>query len=88
LDELAMDLVYPVVEQIEGLIQQPDIDCRNQQSCSYAHKDPTHRHRFTIILENFQPGDYPTYVHIGNLRNREDGILYGFYETQILSLFP
>jgi hypothetical protein len=83
LDEISSNLVYPVAEQIEGLIQQPDIEIvainkviltltgvqRNENNLQFAWKSSN-------------PGEYPTYVHIGNPPViGDDGILYGFYQT-------
>ena len=90
LDEISSNLVYPVAEQVEDLIQQPDIEIiainkvvltltgvqRNENNLQFAWKTSN-------------PGEYPTYVHIGNPPViGDDGILYGFYQTPDIITVP
>jgi hypothetical protein len=66
LDEISSELVYPVAEQIEGLIQQPDIEivAINKVILTLTGVQRTETGlQFSWKATN--AGDYPTYVHIG-----------------------
>ncbi len=90
LDEVVTDLTYPVAEQIEGLIQQPDIEtvAINKVILTLADVQRTDSGlQFTWKTDN--PGNYPSYVHIGTPPViGEDGILYGYYETPDIVSVP
>jgi hypothetical protein len=48
-----------------------------------------HRYRFAFPWQTVNPGEYPTYVHIGTPPViGEDGIFYGFYESPDLESVP
>jgi hypothetical protein len=90
LDEVKTDLVYPIAEEIEGLIQQPDIEIvainKVTLTLSGVQRNESDL-QFGWMTNN--PGDYPTYVHIGNppvIGN--DGILYGYYQTPDIISVP
>jgi hypothetical protein len=90
LDEISSDLVYPVAEQIYGLIQQPDIEivAINKVILTLTGVQRT-ENNLQFAWETSNPGDYPTYVHIGNPPViGEDGILYGFYQTPDIITVP
>jgi len=83
LDEVATDLKYPVAQSLEGLIKPSDtaIQALNEVVLTLQGISRTDTGlQFKWQTEN--PGEYPTYVHIGNPPViGDDGILYGFYET-------
>jgi len=83
LDEVKTDLVYPIAEAIEGLIQQSDIKivAINKVDLSLTSVQRGESN-FQFDCKTNNPGEYATYVHIGNPPViGEDGILYGFYQT-------
>jgi len=90
LDEVATELVYPVAEQVDGLIQQPDIEivALNKVILTLTEVQRTET-GLEFTWETSNPGEYTTYVHIGNPPViGADGILYGFYETPDIVSVP
>jgi hypothetical protein len=90
LDEVTSDLVYPVGEQIEGLVQEPDTEivALNKVVLSLKGVQRT-ENGLQFTWETFNPGEYPTYVHIGSPPViGADGVLYGFYETPDIVSVP
>jgi hypothetical protein len=90
LDEISSNLAYPVAKQFEGLIQQPDIEI---VAINKVILTLTSVERNENILQfnwkTSNPGEYPTYVHIGNPPViGDDGILYGFYQTPDIIIVP
>jgi hypothetical protein len=90
LDQVATDLTYPIAEPIEGLIQESSTEIVALNKCVLT---LTGVERTDIGLQfawqTSNPGEYPTYVHIGNPPViGEDGILYGFYETPDIVSVP
>ncbi len=90
LDKVATDLAYPIAETVEGLIQPPDIQIvgLNKVLLTLTGVERTPEGlQFTWQTDN--PGEYPSYVHIGNPPViGSDGILYGYYETPDLASVP
>jgi len=90
LDEVAADLTYPIAEEIEGLIQTPDteITAINDVTLVLTGIERTDTGlQFTWQTSN--PGEYPTYVHIGNPPViGADGVIYGFYQTPDIVSVP
>ena len=90
LDEISTDLTYPVAESVEGLIQASDVEiiAINEVVLTLTGAERTDNGlQFTWQTAN--PGEYPTYVHIGNPPViGEDGIVYGLYETPDLASVP
>lgn len=90
LDQVAADVKYPVAEPVEGLIQKPgrEITAINNVVLSLTGVTRTENGlQFTWQTSN--PGEYPSYVHIGNPPViGDDGILYGFYESPDLASVP
>jgi hypothetical protein len=90
LDQVATDLNYPVVEPVEGLIQQPGvaITAINDVILTLTEVERTGEGlRFKWQTSN--PGEYPSYVHIGNPPViGADGIFYGFYESPDIVSVP
>lgn len=90
LDEVATDLTYPVAEEIEGLVQKPDVEITalNEVVLVLTGVERTD----TGLLFTWQtsnPGEYPTYVHVGNPPViGADGIIYGFYQTPDIVSVP
>jgi hypothetical protein len=90
LDEVATDLTYPIYEAIEGSIQQPGtaITAINDVLLVLTGVERTDTGlRFT--WETTNPGEYPSYVHIGNPPViGEDGVIHGFYQTPDIVSVP
>ena len=90
LDEVITNMEYPVAEQIDGLIQQPDIEivAINKVTLSLTGVQRTDS-TLQFTWKTYNPGEYPTYVHIGNPPViGDDGILYGFYQTPDIISVP
>lgn len=83
LDEIASGLTYPMADSMDGLIQQPDIEIVALNKVVLSLLDTQRiENGLQFKWQTTNPGEYPTYVHIGNPPViGEDGILYGFYET-------
>ena len=83
LDEVAADLTYPVAQPVEGLIQEPATEIVALNKVVLALTDIQRvENGLQFAWQTSNPGEYPTYVHIGNPPViGEDGILYGYYET-------
>ncbi len=90
LDEVMTDLVYPVAEPIEGLVQEPDTEIVALNKVVLTLKGAQRTEEgLQFDWETFNPGEYPTYVHIGSPPViGADGILYGFYETPDIVSVP
>jgi hypothetical protein len=90
LDQVATDLNYPVAEPVEGLIQQPGIEITaiNDVILTMTGVERTDE-GLQFKWETFNPGEYPSYVHIGNPPViGADGIFYGFYESPDMASVP
>jgi hypothetical protein len=90
LDEVMPNLEYPVAESIEGLIQQPDIEiiAINKVTLTLTGVQRTDS-ALEFAWKTSNPGEYPTYVHIGNPPViGADGVLYGFYQTPDIISVP
>jgi hypothetical protein len=90
LDAIETQVTYPLADQPEDLIQtaETEITALNDAALQLAdvQRGPDGL-QFTWRTTN--PGEYPTYVHIGNPPViGEDGILYGFYETPDIVSVP
>lgn len=90
LDTITPDLVYPLFEEVDGFIQEPgiEIEALNKVILSLSgFQRVDGGMQFTWNTSN--PGEYPTYVHIGMPPViGDDGILYGFYETPDIVSVP
>lgn len=83
LDEIVTDLTYPVAEPVDGLVQAPDTEIVALNKVILSLRD-IHQvdNGLQFAWQTSNPGEYPTYVHIGNPPViGDDGILYGYYET-------
>jgi hypothetical protein len=90
LAEPAAELSYPVGDPVEGLIQEPStpIEAINKVTLELTDVQRT-PDGLEFSWKTTNPGEYPTYVHIGNPPViGEDGILYGFYETPDIVSVP
>ncbi len=90
LDEVAADLAYPIAEPIEGLIHQADeeIIAINDVVLLLSAVERTDT-GFQFAWQTSNPGEYPSYVHIGNPPViGADGIIYGLYETPDIVSVP
>jgi hypothetical protein len=90
LDEVITNMEYPIAEQIDGLIQQPDIEivAINKVTLTLSGIQRTDS-TLQFTWKTYNPGEYPTYVHIGNPPViGDDGILYGFYQTPDIISVP
>jgi hypothetical protein len=90
LDEITPDMVYPVFEEAEGLIQESNIEivAINKIILTLTEIQRTDD-GLQFSWNTFNPGEYPSYVHIGIPPViGADGILYGFYETPDIVSVP
>ena len=90
LDLVATDLTYPIAEPVEGLVQKPDVEITAINKCVLTLTGVERTDTgMQFAWQTSNPGEYPTYVHIGNPPViGEDGILYGFYETPDIVSVP
>ncbi len=90
LDKVDSGLAYPVAESLEGLIHPADkpIEALNKVVVTLT-KIERSGDGLTFSWETENPGEYPTYVHVGNPPViGSDGIVYGFYETPDIVSVP
>ena len=90
LDTVVKDLKYPVASAVEGLIQKPDLEINAINDTALTLTDVTRPEKgMQFKWQTSNPGEYPTYVHIGNPPViGADGILYGVYESPDLASVP
>ncbi len=90
LDQVTTDIAYPVFEDVEGLIQKADIEIVAINKVILTLTDVQRTDNgLQFTWNTFNPGEYPTYVHIGTPPViGEDGVLYGFYETPDIVSVP
>jgi hypothetical protein len=83
LDQVATDLKYPIAEPVEGLIEKAGTEIVGLNNVVLTLADVTRTDQgMQFKWQTSNPGEYPSYVHIGNPPIvGDDGILYGFYET-------
>jgi len=90
LDEVVTDLTYPIAEPVEGLVQEPgnEMEALNKVVLTLIDVQRTDN-GLQLAWQTFNPGGYPSYVHIGTPPViGDDGILYGFYETPDIVTVP
>ncbi len=90
LDKVDSGLTFPVAESLEGLIHPSDkeIEALNKVVLRLIQIERG-SDAITFTWETENPGEYNTYVHIGNPPViGSDGILYGFYETPDIVSVP
>jgi hypothetical protein len=90
LDEVVTDAKYPIATPIEGLIREPNAAITAINDTTLALTDVARTDKglqFKWTTSN--PGEYPTYVHIGNPPViGADGIIYGLYESPDIASVP
>ena len=86
LDQVVKDLQYPILEPVKGLIQKQGDKIVAINKCTITLTDVKRTDTgLEFAWQTDNPGDYPTYVHIGTPPViGSDGILYGFYEDPTL----
>ncbi len=90
LDDVAKDLKYPIATPVDGLIQKPgaSITAINDCALKLAGVQRTAQ-GLQFQWQTSNPGEYPTYVHIGNPPViGADGLIYGAYESPHLASAP
>jgi hypothetical protein len=90
LDQVAQDLKYPIASRVEGLIQPASaaINAINDTTLTLTEAARTEA-GMQFKWQTSNPGEYPTYVHIGNPPViGADGIIYGLYESPDLASVP
>jgi hypothetical protein len=90
LDTIVTDLTYPIAETVDDLVlaSGAEIVALNEVVLTLA---DVQRDESGLLFtwHTTNPGEYPTYVHIGNPPViGEDGILYGYYETPDIVSVP
>lgn len=90
LDKVVKDVKYPIAAPVEGLIQKPDTKITALNDCVLTLTTVSRTEKgLQFKWLNSNPGEYPTYVHIGNPPIiGADGILYGIYETPDIVSVP
>lgn len=90
LDQIATDLTYPIATPVEGLIQKPGAEITAINNVVLTLADVTRAAEgLQFKWQTANPGEYPSYVHIGNPPIiGDDGILYGLYETPDIVSVP
>jgi hypothetical protein len=90
LDQVTKDTKYPIAKEVKGLIQKQDAKITAINNCVLALTGIQRTDQgLQFDWQNANPGDYPTYVHIGNPPViGSDGILYGYYESPNLADTP
>jgi hypothetical protein len=89
-DKVVSNLKYPVAETVEGEIVKPGASIEAINSCTLTLTDVKRTDTgFEFSWQTKNPGQYPTYVHIGNPPViGTDGIIYGYYESPHLADAP
>jgi hypothetical protein len=90
LDQVATGLNYPIAEPVAGLISQSSAQITAINGCIVTLAGVTRTDKgLEFQWQTSNPGEYPTYVHIGNPPViGADGILYGLYESPDLASVP
>jgi hypothetical protein len=90
LDEVVDAPSYPIGKTVDGLIQESDAEivALNKVVLTLTGVERT-ENGLQFTWQTTNPGEYPSYVHIGNPPViGADGILYGYYETPDLASVP
>ena len=90
LDEVATELTYPIADSVEDLIKEADVEITaiNDVVLTLTGVERTND-GLLFTWKTANPGEYPTYVHIGNPPvTGADGIIYGLYEVPDLASVP
>jgi len=90
LDEIATELTYPVAHEVEGLIKDTEVEITtlNDVVLTLTGVERTEE-GLQFAWKTANPGEYPTYVHIGNPPViGAEGIIYGVYQVPDLASVP
>jgi hypothetical protein len=90
LDTVVADLTYPIAEPVDGLVlaSSAEIVALNDVVLTLADVQRS-ENGLQFTWQTINPGEYPSYVHIGNPPViGVDGILYGYYETPDIVSVP
>jgi hypothetical protein len=90
LDQVAKDVKYPLAKQVKDLILKQDAKIVAINNCTLTLTGVKRTDQgFQFDWLNSNPGDYPTYVHVGTPPViGADGIIYGYYESPNLADTP
>ena len=90
LDEVVKDAKYPIAMPVEGLIREPDATITAINDTTLTLTDVARTDKgLQFKWQTSNPGEYPTYVHIGNPPViGADGIIYGLYESPDIASVP
>lgn len=90
LNQIQTDLTYPLAIEVEGLIQTSDTEITALNDVVLTLTDIQRSDSgLQFSWHTYNPGEYPSYVHIGNPPViGEDGILYGYYQTPDIVSVP
>jgi hypothetical protein len=90
LDDVVTDLKYPVARDYVNLIEKPGADITAINNCKLQLTDVKRTDAgFEFSWQTTNPGEYPTYVHIGVPPViGSDGIIYGLYESPHIASAP
>ncbi len=90
LDQVVKDLKYPIAVPVDGLVQKPGAKITAINDCILTLTQVTRRDNgFEFKWQTSNPGEYPTYVRIGNPPViGAEGIIYGYYESPHLASAP
>lgn len=90
LDNVTTAVTYPVAAPVENLIRKPDIEIAALNEVVLTLTGITRTEEgLQFSWQTFNPGEYPSYVHIGNPPViGADGILYGFYISPDIPSVP
>jgi hypothetical protein len=90
LDEVATELTYPIADPVEDLIKKADVEITAINDVVLTLTDVERTDDgFLFTWKTANPGEYPTYVHIGNPPViGADGTIYGLYEVPDLASVP
>lgn len=90
LDQVVTDVKYPIAAPVDGLIQKSNAEMTGLNKVVLTLTEVTRSDKgLQFKWKTANPGEYPTYVHIGNPPViGADGILYGFYQSPDIASVP
>ena len=90
LDEVVTGAKYPIAMPVEGLIREPSAAITAINDTTLTLTDVARIDKgLQFKWQTSNPGEYPTYVHIGNPPViGADGIIYGLYESPDIASVP
>jgi len=90
LDDIAVNLTYPVFENIDGLVEKPDASITALSNCVISLLDVQRTDDgFEFKWQNSNPTEFALKIHIGNPPViGSDGIIYGYYQIMDIVSAP